>query len=104
MVLVGVLLLVYLLTQWLGTAAGAGCAWVPRSVSPRKLFGEFPHPRRVAARAVRTWKAGLLYVCSRIFQPLFWCMGVACGVQRIPSRLSKCPRFFLRRPFSRGFA
>ena len=82
-VLVGMLLLVYLLTQWLGTAAGAGCAWVPRSVSPRKLLGEFPHLRRVAARAVRTWKAGLLYFCSRNFQPLFWCMGVACGVQRI---------------------
>ena len=65
----GMLLLVYPLSQWLGAAAGAGCVRVPRSVSLRKLMDEFPHPRRVAARAVRTWKAGLLYFCPRTFQP-----------------------------------
>ena len=45
LVLAGMLLLVYPLTQWRGAA-------------------------------------GLLYLCPRFFQSLFWCMGVACGVQR----------------------
>ena len=33
--------LVYLLTQWLGAAAGAGCARVLRFVSLRKLLDDF---------------------------------------------------------------
>ena len=36
--------------------------------------------RRVAARAVRTWKSGLLDLLPRMFQSLLWCLGVACGV------------------------
>ena len=72
MVLSGMLLLVYPLTQWRGAAAGASCARVSHSVSLRKLLDEFPHPCRVAARAVRTRKSGLLYLCPRMFQPLFW--------------------------------
>ena len=46
---------------------------MPRSVSLRKLLDEFPHPRRVAARAVRTWKTGLVYLCLVSFSP---CSGV----------------------------
>ena len=38
-------------SRWCRLCAGA---------SLRKLLDEFPHPRRVAARAVCTWKAGLL--------------------------------------------
>ena len=72
--------LVYPLTQWLGAAAGAGCARVLRSVSQRKLLEEFPVLRAVC-RVVRTWKSGLRF-CPRIFQS-FWCMCVACGVRRI---------------------
>ena len=74
--------LVYPLTQWLGAAAGAGCAGVALC-QPTEAFGRIPHPRSVAASAVRTWKSGHFGFCPRIFQSLFWCLGVACGVQSI---------------------
>ena len=47
-------------TTWvrLLSAAGAGCARVPRSVSLRQFFEEFPLLRCLLCRAVRTWKAG----------------------------------------------
>ena len=48
------------------SAAGAGCARVPRSV---RALEEFPLLRRFA-RAVRTWKAGhFSFALARIFQP-----------------------------------
>ena len=76
MVVVGVGWGAAALSRWCCLCQGAACqSW--------RLLEEFPHSRRVAARAVRTWKVGLLYLCPRIFLSLFWCMGVACGVRRI---------------------
>ena len=73
-------LLVYPLTQWLGAAAGAGFA-LCRALS---AYGSvWKNSSSQLSRTVRTWKSGLLDICPRIFQSLFWCLGVACGVQRI---------------------
>ena len=70
--------LVHPLTQWLGAAAGADCAWLPvRHGGFWKNF-LFYVPSR---RAIRTWKSGhCLY--PRIFQS-FWCLGVASGARCI---------------------
>ena len=55
--------------------AGAACqSW--------RLLEEFPLQRCLLCRAVRTWKSGHFSFALVSFS-LFWCMGVACGVQRI---------------------
>ena len=51
--------LVHPLTQWLGAAAGADCAWL-------RLLEEFPLLRALR-RAIRTWKSGHC-LRPRIFQ------------------------------------
>ena len=64
-----------------GAAAGAGCAMVPpashggfwkNSLFHVPAFSRFSH--------LEIWT---LLLCPRAFQPLFWCMGVACGVRCI---------------------
>ena len=48
---------------WCRLCAGAALC------QPTEAFGTFPHPRRVVARAVRTWKFGLRDLCPHIFSP-----------------------------------
>ena len=68
------------LTQWLGAAAGAGCARVP----PVSLGGFWKNFLFYAACVVALFALGKAGLCLRpsILQS-FWCMGVACGVRRI---------------------
>ena len=63
-------------SRWCRLCTGAACqSW--------RLMEEFPLLRCLPRRGVRSLKSGHFYFCLRIFQSLFWCMGVACGVQRI---------------------
>ena len=72
--------------RWLGCGfsqplctlcAGAACqSW--------RLFGRISSSAFALPRSrCSHWEIWTLRLCPRIFQPLFWCLGVACGVQRI---------------------
>ena len=80
----GLPLWVYPLTQWLGAAAGAGCARVLRSVSLRSywMISSSVSCRCSRCSHLEIWTSRLL---PSYLSALVWCLCVACGVRRIGS-------------------
>ena len=62
--------LVHPLTQWLGAAAGADCAWPP--VRHGGFWEELPFLRALG-RAIRTWKSGLCLALVSFSPSVFGC-------------------------------
>ena len=52
-------------------------------LSVLEAFGRISSSALPASSRCSHWEIWTLRLCPRIFQPLFWCLGVACGVQRI---------------------